>query len=566
MPKSSDAESFDVVIVGSGVAGALVADRMSANQYRVLVLEAGEGPVDGSRDELVARFASAQIKLPEAPYAAPAGVDPPLVQTPLSIADPYFDQVVPGAFRSNYERRVGGTTWHWLGNCPRHVPNDFSVRTNYGVGVDWPLGYAELEQWYVDAEAELGVSGNHEQWDGLLGGYRSAPFPMTEVWPTYSDQWVTAHLGQFEVDGVSIRPISTPQARNSAPYQGRPACAGNSSCVPICPIQAKYDATVHLKRATDAKADSRRTPAVLRSHAVVTRVVIGDDGQVSHVVYREWSGKRAGAEKTARGRAFVLAGNAIETPRLLLASSPEGVANSSTQVGSNLMDHLQGEVVCLTPEPVFGFRGPPTTSGIDGFRDGQFRSQHAPFRMSLGNDGWPRTEAPGATLAALLNEKQFGKELQESLRDRMTRQLRISYSTEVLPSPENKVSLSDDTDAFGVPRPRIAFHLSDYNVRGFRRARVVAGLIFAKLGASAISAGDDADSYYGAGHIMGTTRMGADPASSVVDSDCRTHDHQNLFVVGSSVFPTSGTANPTLTIAALALRTATKIHTQLGPT
>jgi choline dehydrogenase-like flavoprotein len=560
----SSVDTFDVVIVGSGVAGALLAAQLVEQGHKVLVLEAGPGSLTESRAELVGRYASRPFKVPESPYLTADAK--PLVQTPRSFGDDYFDQgtgAVP-AFKSNYERRVGGSTWHWLGNTPRHVPADFALQSRYGVGIDWPIGYLDLEPWYSAAERELGVSGDHDAWNGLLGGFRSAPFPMTKIWPSFGDQWVIDRLSGTTIEGVEVTPISTPQARNSAPYQGRPACAGNSSCVPICPIQAKYDATVHLKLATR----HRRNPAELRPHSVVVNLGLDDQGAISEVVYVPWDGHRREAPVTVAGRYVVIAANAIETAKLLLLAAsdrmPNGVANSSGEVGRNLMDHLQGEVVCLTPEPIYPFRGPPTTIGIDGFRDGAFRSQHAAFRMSIGNDGWGRSEPPETTLSHLLDRRLFGQELQTSLRDRITRQLRISYSTEVLPDADNRVRLSDQKDNFGLPRPRIEFALRDYNRQAFARAKLVAAQIFAHLGATDIQVvNDDPDAYSGAGHIMGTVRMGTDRAHSVVDEHCLAHDHPNLFLVGAGVFPTAGTANPTLTLAAIALRAAASIHQRL---
>ena len=153
------------------------------------------------------------------------------------------------------------------------------------------------------------------------------------------------------------------------------------------------------------------------------------------------------------------------------------------------------------------------------------------FRMSIGNDGWGRSEPPETTLSHLLDRHLFGQALQTGLRDRITRQLRISYSTEVLPDANNRVRLSDQNDNFGLPRPRIEFGLHDYNRQAFARAKLVAAQIFAHLGATDIQVvNDDPDAYSGAGHIMGTVRMGTDPAHSVVDAHCLTHDHSNLFL------------------------------------
>jgi choline dehydrogenase-like flavoprotein len=366
---------------------------------------------------------------------------------------------------------------------------------------------------------------------------------MSKIWESYSDRQVTPAIEGLEVAGTKLKVMSTPQARNSTAYDGRPACAGNSTCVPICPIQAKYDATVHVQKALAAGAE-------LRDRAVVTRIALAADGKtIGEVHYTDWDKQ----VHVVRGRVIVLAAHTIESAKLLLHSN---IANSSGQVGRNLMDHPQGAGGCLSPEPLFPFRGPPTTSGIDVFRDGAFRKDHAAFRMSLGNDGWgQRIEAPVKTLQNFVDQqKLFGTKLRDALSDQLTRQFRISFSTELLPDPDNRVTLSSEVDELGIPKPSLAFAIPDYNVRAFDLARDVIGRIFQAIGGTAVRFSPEGRAFTGAGHILGTCRMGADASTSVVDANGRSHDHPNLFIIGSSVFPTGGTANPTLTAVALTLR------------
>lgn len=406
----------DVVVIGSGVCGALAAWRLAEAGARVLILEAGEsGP---PRVELVGAYATAAFKTPGSPYKGRDGdVKAP---SPNGETD-YYVQDSGDRFKSTYERRLGGSTWHWLGNVPRLLPNDFRMKSTYGVGVDWPIGYSDLEEDYCRAEEMLGVSGDHDQWNGLFGAFRSRPYPMSKVWESYSDRRIAESLHGAVFDGVPLKLMSTPQARNSQPYDKRPACAGNSSCVPICPIQAKYDATVHVRKA-------QKHGAEVRTQAVVVRLESGDGSLISRVIFKDWD-KR---EYSVRARLVVLAAHAVESPKILLMSGEKGLANSSDQVGRNLMDHLQGEGGCISPEPLFPFRGPPTTSGIDGFRDGEFRTYRAAFRMSLGNNGWGRLEAPADTLLRLMKDEHlFGKALRQRVADTITRQFRISYSTEM---------------------------------------------------------------------------------------------------------------------------------------
>jgi choline dehydrogenase-like flavoprotein len=147
--------------------------------------------------------------------------------------------------------------------------------------------------------------------------------------------------------------------------------------------------------------------------------------------------------------------------------------------------------------------------------------------------------------------------------DRVTRQVRLSCSVEVAPDSNNRVELSAMTDALKLPRPKITFSPPEYSYRGLAQARETLAEMFRLIGATEVDLGDPR-AYDGAGHIMGTCRMGNDTKASVVDAFCRSHDHKNLFIVGSSVFPTVGSPNPTLTLAALALRAARDVARQLG--
>jgi len=566
---------YEVVVIGAGIAGALIAWKLALQGVRVLILEAGDaGPEVESGDPLMSRlnkvrqWATASEKIPSSPYTgtrADVKAPRPVV---IGIENNYFDQSEsPQTYKSNYERLTGGSTWHWLGNVPRLLPNDFRMRSRYGQAVDWPIGYDDLERYYVEAEQAIGVAGDHDRWNGVHGAYRSLPFPMQKVWESYGDLVVASRLAGKTIGAVPLEVLPTPQARNSEPFDNRPACAGNSICVPICPIQAKYDATVHLAKATKPQRDdpAAKIAVEMQTRCVATRLEPGEHGRIARVHYLRWSDDDSvpDRQESVTGEIVVLAAHAIESAKLLLLS---GIANGSDQVGRNLMDHLQGYGGGILPEPVYPFRGPPTTSGIDAFRDGHFRSDEAAFRMSLGNDGWGRQESPYETVARLVrDEGRFGGELRRRIEDRITRMFRISYSTEQLPDPRNRVTLSHLRDATGLPRPKIVYDVGPYNRRGFRTARMVVQQIFGFLEAEEVNIRyPDDRGYSGAGHIMGTCRMGHDRRTSVVDALCRTHEHSNLFVVSSAVFPTGGTANPTLTVAALAMRAADTIAEQLA--
>lgn len=534
-----DSYSTDVVIVGAGVAGLLTAWRLAAAGVRVLVLEAGPRV---NRAAAVATYRQAAAKTPESPYP-----DVPYAPRPTVAAlDDYYVQVGPVPFKSTYERRVGGTTWHWLGTALRHLPTDFALQTHYGVAHDWPIRYEELEPWYTAAEAALGVAGDKSQ---DLGSPRQGDFPMPALPLTYLDRQLATAAATL---GYTVH--VTPQARNSITYDGRPPCCGNASCVPICPIAAKYDASIHAHKA-------ERLGAQVLEQAVAYRVAIDDAGKVTQIHFK----RPDGSEGTAQARIFVLAGNAIETPKLLLmsrtAALPNGVANRSDQVGRNLMDHPIQLSWALANDPLYPYRSPLENAGIEDLRDGDFRRERAAFRIAIGEDGWSFPGTTPDTLAtALVKEGLRGSALRAELNKRVARQFRFAILVEQMPLSENRVTLATQTDALGLPRPQIDYRLGEFVERGMAAGRQVADQLFDALG---VSFRQHSEEHQGAGHVMGTYRMGNDPATSVVDREQRSHDHPNLFLLGSGVFPTVGTANPTLTIAALSLWAAATIERDL---
>jgi len=611
----------DVAIVGAGFAGALVANELGKAGKEVVILEAGD-PVPVNINDYMERFYKASAKVPESPYT-PEVVDannnlfdPSKVNagrpTVLSLlakggfgdwTDPkqsYLIQKGPRPFASTYDRVAGGTQ-HWLGTCLRLVPADFKMKTNYPFlpqFVDWPIGYDDLNDWYGKAEWELGVSADVQE-QAFLGikfpdTYK---YPMPKIPRSLVDAAVaqalrslskdeTAFL-EMETSPTEIRVRNLPAARNSQPYKGRRACAGNTNCIPICPIQAKYDPTITLNEATETGH-----VRIFDRH-VANEIVVGENGRISQINFMRYALPRANG--CVKAKIYVIAANAIETPRLLLMSKhPDpkvnGVANSSDMVGRNLMDHPYYVAWGLTPTPVYPYRGPLITSGIGDLCDGPFRNKRGAFRVDIGNEGWNFVIGgdPNVTTldfvngmnATTLNDGSprkalFGRELVEKLGDVFTRQFRIGFLVEQTPDLENRVTLSEIRDGLGLRRPEISYNLSDYTRQGIVAAYRMKNLLFSKMGVKDCTKEvaknepsrfeeliDDKIvplSYGGAGHIMGTCRMGSKKDNSVVNSDQQSWDHDNLYLLGSSTFPTGGTANPTLTIAALALRAAEHI-------
>ena len=573
----------DVVIVGAGISGAMIAYKLASQGFKVIILEAGI-PFD-DRQSYIEGYYRDGWPWPSAELA-PTPADP---GSDWKVAgDNYWVQTGAYAFDSTYERRGGGTTMHWLGTCMRFVPNDFKLHSLYNVqdAMDWPIGYADLEPWYTAAETEIGVAGDSTN-QYPFEGTRGKPYPMPPIPASYLDQQFGAKLNNNKVtlNGVTV-PLNvglTPQGRNSIVYDARPACMGNSSCVPICPIQAKYDATVHLGKATGAA-----TPAEIRYRSVVTGLTVDPaTASISGVSYIPWTGEGSGAKpgpaQTVTARRYVLAAHAIETVKILLMSpwrtdggKPVTVANSSDQVGRNLMDHICNVVWGTMPQPVYPYRGPLATSGIENFRDTQLRSQYAAFRIEIGNDGWSwPTGAPQTTVADIVTKQGlYGAALRQAVQQRGSTQFRMALELESITDPISRVTLSDKKDALGLNRPQLNYHLSDYTLNGWVASVDTAKQILGYLGATDATTVDNTAAgyfeyqgncyqYRGAGHVIGTYRMGNDAKNSVVDAMQKSHDHANLYLVGSGTFPTTGTANPTLTVTAMALRTADAILSEL---
>jgi glucose dehydrogenase len=625
---------YDVVIVGAGVSGALVAYKLAAAGIKVVVLEAGPETVHPSHN--APNYYAANTKTPDAPWpveqwadGTPAG-RPSVLQTQLNDTKNYMIQRGPNAINSSYERVGGGTTMHWLGTCLRLVPKDLKLKSTYlndtpeaKYARDWPITYDDLEPWYGQAEHEIGVSGDGKVWDRYLGAYRKQPYPMPPIKKSYLDQQYTQKLDGKIINDKTVGVLSTPQGRNSVFRDGRYPCLGNSSCVPICPIQAKYDATVHIRKAKDRSIV--KVAAEFRYESVAYRVEVDENDDVRKIHYKDYSGGENNVEdKVVSGKVYVLCAHAIETPKLLLISpwgkeingkTVKTVANRSDQVGRNLMDHIIYLCWALTAEPVYPLRGPLSTSGISAYRDGPERKEQAAYIIEIGNDGWVWPDgAPFKTVLDVMNHlagkgrQWYGEQLKQAVHDHIVCQVRLASEMEALPLPDSRVFVSgqigadgsfdnvpdDEKDALGIPKPQINYRISEYTKRGFVHSIDTLKQILTELGIQGgvindnVVRPEDKDydkfkkehkagqhpeffkhdnkfyQYRGAGHIIGTYRMGDDPDDSVVDKECRCHDHRNLFLLGDGVFPSTATANPTLTIAALALRAAETITKELG--
>ncbi|MFO0624629.1 MAG: GMC family oxidoreductase [Polyangiales bacterium] len=594
----------EVVIVGGGVAGAIAALELGRRGPQVLVLEAGldsamspEGYAEHHRTWLAAGHGAPNgpfPRNPNAPHPLPFDLGPPRA------SDAYLEQRGADPYASVYTRYLGGTTLTWLGTSVRLLRSDFELQRRYGVGVDWPLGVDALAAHYLAAERELGVAGDADAQRALgaenpEGGTvfgADDEYPFEPVATSWVDQYMAAGLADARVDvsGTSLPVVvtPTPQARNTRPnprYDGgrghtpenprgdtavTARCDGYASCIPLCPVQAKYTALRTLRRCHPARVE-------VRARSVVSRLLADPEtGRIRALVVKRYERPDDPTHTVERITAdlVVLAAGAVENAKLLLAS---GLANASDQVGRNLMDHPFPMVWGLAPEALGTFRGPSSTAGIETLRDGPFRRAHGAFRVEISNWGWDfPTGAPGSDVDHLVDaERLLGRDLRRALFDRVQRQVRLGFLVEQEPDPANRVRIDPSrTDALGEPRPVIHYALSDYTRRGIVAAVDAGRQIFRALGIEDHTAynADDPRSFVhdgaryawrGAGHAMGTHRMGTSRTTAVTDSHLRCFDHPNLFLLGAGSFPTGGTGNPTLTLAALAFRAVEAMHRDL---
>lgn len=602
--QAASATDYDVVIVGSGVSGSIVARELGENGFRVLVMEAGPGNdiTVPDYEKSLERFYTAVSKDNNSPYAKsrnapmPRSYETQKLRPGVPDASGYFVQNGPWEIDSTYTRVLGGTTRHWEGKALRMLPEDFSLRSRFGQGLDWPIAYDELRPYYERAELELGVAGDVEDQDyGGLDWGRDYVLPMHRMPLSYLDQLIAKDLDGLEVtldeETFTLRVRSTPQARNGIPNPKydhgkghRPdgavsihqaemgeRCQGNTNCVPICPVQAKYDGRRTLFRALDTgRVD-------LLAQAVASKVIVDPaSGRITGLEFRSYRDADGPEHATGvvRAKVFVLAANAVENARLMLASN---LHSSSGLVGRNLMDHAYLLTWALMPEVAGAYRGPLCTSGVEDLRTGSFRRRQAAFRLGIHNDGWGwATASPYTDLELLVDQQnKFGSALRRELVSQLSRQVLIDYMVEMLPDESNRVTVDPQyVDQLGNPRPIISFGIPDYTMEGVAFARRLGRRIYQRLGAEDhtnfdpaavgyVSYGGDAYVIRGGNHWAGTHVMGTSAKNSVVDSRQRSWDHENLYLAGAGSMPTIGTANTTVTLSALCFRTAEQITREL---
>ena len=497
--------AVDACIVGCGAGGSVLAKELAEAGLSVVVIEAGDW-VD-SREDMVNDELS---------------MLGPLDWDDLRIADGN-DPIRTG--RVNTGRAVGGTTVHFTAMSLRLDPSDFRVASDDGVGVDWPFGYEELAPYYDEVERTLPVSGP-----------RRSAWPSGAPYPHGALPWSAKDLVLGEgMDRVGLHVEMTPHAIATGNVDGRSACMYYGFCMDGCKSDAKGAMSVtYVPKAVAAGAE-------IRANCFAVRVE-SESGRATGVTYLD-----EGTERFQPAERVFVCCYAIETPRLLLNSGD--LANSSDQVGRNFMVHSGPIVYGLFDEPLDSFVAPPVgimtrdpyrSDPSRGFVRGFLLNTYCQFPINFGQS------LVGS------NPDLWGDDLMDVL-DGYAHWGLIATLGEVLPDAGNRVTLADEVDDNGIPVARITFSYGENDKALQDAARGLAVEAMEAAGATRILVSE------GTHHVLGTARMGADPETSVVDPDCRSHDVPNLWICDGSVWPTVGAVNPSLTIEALATRTARKV-------
>ena len=499
-------EVVDVVVVGTGAGGAPLLARLAEHGLRVVALEAGPNhdPADYTPDEIDAtaiNWMSSRFSGGDAPTAF-------------------------GPNNSGFG--VGGGTVHWGAFTPRPDERDLRLRTETGVGRDWPVDHAELTRYVAEVEAYIGVSGpTPYPWDPSRSylyepPQRNAPADLMAVG--------TAALGIRSADA----PAAIITRERHQPHHGLRHATTNVGSI--------HQGERHGAKATTAITylpAAVAAGAEIRPDAVVHTIERDAHGRVTAVVYR-----KDGADHRQRCAALVLAGGGVETPRLLLHN---GIANSSGQVGRNFLAHGAVQVWGRFDEQIRGYRGYPSALITEDFLrpdDADFAGGYLLQSLGVMPFTYATTLVRGGGL--------WGPELMAHL-EVSRYSAGIGMNAECLPSDDNLLELSSEEDEWGLPRASISFTqganekaLDQHAVRTMTAILEAAGARSTRVLARTA-------------HTLGTCRMSVDPDDGVVDGDGRSHDIDNLWVCDNSTFPSALAANPGLTQMALSLRTADRM-------
>ncbi|HEY1577050.1 MAG TPA: GMC family oxidoreductase [Terracidiphilus sp.] len=515
MRRFRDYEEVDYLIVGCGAAGGVLLQRLSRAGLRVVALEAG--PFWDTERDWVSDESGSHKLYWEDPRVI-GGTDP----------------LALGA--NNSGKGVGGGSVHWAAFTPRFHPSDFEVYTRDGLGADWPISYETLHPYYEQLELEMPVAGPaYFPW-GHPHGYTYGPHPMGGVG--------NALIKGCTALGIPVS-IGGPVAILSGSRDDRPHCIYRGYCIQGCKVGAKASTLItHVP-------DGIKHGGEVRDYSMASRIELGKHGRVTGVHYFD----REGHSHFQRAKAVIVSGYAIETPRLLLNSAcpghVNGLANSSDTVGRYLMAQAGNVVLGRFDQLVRMYKAPPAHALTEEFYETDPRNDFA-RGFAIQTVG----PLPIAFAKQMVSAKRaWGWGLRREMMD-YNHWATFGLLGEILPWSDNRVTLAEDADHFGLPVANVTFNLHDNDKKLIKAAKEKTMEVMHAAGATEVVQ----EARYA--HLVGAARMGSDPRTSVVDKFGRTHDVANLFVCDGSILPTQGSANPGLTIQALAARTADYLISQ----
>ncbi|MBP3085077.1 glucose-methanol-choline oxidoreductase [Mycolicibacterium fortuitum] len=499
-------DEVDVVIVGAGAGGATLGQRLARAGWTVVLIDAG--PFWNPDTDWVSDERGSHGLYWTEPRQI-GGANP----VPLG--------------SNNSGRGVGGSMVHYAGYTPRFHPSDFRTHSLDGVGADWPISYGDLRGYYEQIEAELPVAGQDWPW-GDPHAYPHRPHPV-------SGNGMVALRGARRL-GIEMRvgPVAIPNGR----FGNRPHCIYRGFCIQGCKVNAK--ASPLITHIPDALAHG----AEVRPDSHVTRILVDDrQRQVTGVEYLH-----DGTLHRQRAQAVVVAGYAIETPRLLMLSAthgyPEGLGNEHDQLGRNVMVQGAPQVAGRFGDEIRMYKAPPPEASTEQFYE---TDPTKPYRRGFSVQNV--SPLPITWSEHVAAQGHWGQTLREYMRDYI-HWATLGALCELLPQPDNRVTLADEKDRHGLPVAHFSYSQCDNDKSLITAATQVMSDMLRAAGAEEVIA---IERY---AHLVGGARMASRPEDGVIDDEHRVFGVDRLYAVDGSVLPTQGAANPALTIMALAARAA----------
>ncbi|WP_135501662.1 GMC family oxidoreductase [Roseovarius aestuariivivens] len=507
-----------VVIIGTGAGGGVLANELAQKGVSVVALEAGGRylPEDYINDEWES-------------FGQLAWLDPRTTSGDWRVAKDF------SGLPAWIVKAVGGTTTHWAGASIRFQDHEWKARTTYGEVegaslLDWPIDGTEMAPWYDLAEKKLNVTRTNGN-PGLPGNNNYKVFEAGAKKLGYTE----VHTGRMAI--------------NSRDDQDRLMCQQTGFCFQGCKWGAKWSSAY-----TDIPEGEATGNLEVREKAHVARILHNEAGKVTGVEYFDENGDL----QMQKARIVCVAGNSFESPRMLLNSAsnmfPNGLANSSDQVGRNYMRHMTGSVYAVFEQPVKMWRG-TTMAGII-----QDESKHDPSRGFVGGYELETLSLGLPFMAAFLDPGAWGREFTSAL-DQYENMAGMWIVGEDMPQSTNRVTLNTEVkDQYGLPVANVHFddHPNDIAMRNHAYERGAA--VYDAVGATRTFPTPP----YPSTHNLGTNRMSENPEDGVVNKWGQTHDIENLFISDGSQFTTGAAENPTLTIVALAIRQADHIAREMS--